>query len=150
MSIAIQTQHFLPGYFMRFIKNGSDSLESFSDDQIEDLIKSNDALDQEEAKWIKEEIEEEERKARERKSATKPFRRLKKTPLEIINRSLFLVFLFSFLFSFISVYGVNRWWFFWYVLSSFSCILYTPNRKALKELIDAWPNIEDLIKSWQE
>ena len=27
-----------------------------------------------------------------------------------------------------------------------SCVFYTPNRKALKELIAAWPNIEDLIK----
>ena len=40
-----------------------------------------------------------------------------------------------------------------YLASSFSCIFYTPNRKALKELIAAWPNIEDLIKGrsmWRE
>ena len=33
-----------------------------------------------------------------------------------------------------------------YVISALSCVFYTPNRKALKELIAAWPNIEDLIK----
>ena len=32
------------------------------------------------------------------------------------------------------------------VVSALSCVFYTPNRKALKELIAAWPNIEDLIK----
>ena len=72
--------------------------------------------------------------------------RLKRTPLEIINRLLFFSFIGSFLFSFFLAYTENKIWFILYVASSFSCIFYTPNRKALKELIAAWPNIEDLIK----
>ena len=72
--------------------------------------------------------------------------RIKKTPLEIINRLLFFLFIGSFIFSFISVYSENRTWFVFYVISAFSCIFYTPNRKALKELIAAWPNIEDIIR----
>ena len=72
--------------------------------------------------------------------------RLKRTPLEIINRLLFFSFIGSFIFSFFLAYTENKTWFILYVVSAFSCILYTPNRKALKELIAAWPNIEDLIK----
>ena len=72
--------------------------------------------------------------------------RLKRTPLEIINRLLFFSFVGSFLFSFFLAYTENKIWFLLYIVSSFSCILYAPNRKALKELIAAWPNIEDLIK----
>ena len=72
--------------------------------------------------------------------------RLKRTPLEIINRLLFLSFVGSFIFSFFLAFTENKIWFLLYIVSSFSCILYTPNRKALKELIAAWPNIEDLIK----
>ena len=72
--------------------------------------------------------------------------RIKKTPLEIINRLLFFLFIGSFIFSFISVYSENRIWFVFYVISAFSCVFYTPNRKALKELIAAWPNIEDIIR----
>ncbi len=129
------------------IKKDSEYLQDFTDGQIEDLIKSNDALDQEEAKWIKEEKEEQQRRKRERESKKKPFRRLRKAPLEIISRSLFWFFLGSFLFSFVSVYSVSSWWFFWYLISACACIFYPPNRKALKELLDAWPNIVDLIKS---
>ena len=76
----------------------------------------------------------------------KTFYRLKRTPLEIINRLLFFSFIGSFIFSFFLAYTENKIWFLLYIVSSFSCILYTPNRKALKELIAAWPNIEDLIK----
>jgi len=79
--------------------------------------------------------------------------RIKKTPLEIINRLLFFLFLGSFIFSFISVYSESKTWFVFYVISAFSCVFYTPNRKALKELIAAWPNIEDIIKGrslWQK
>ena len=76
----------------------------------------------------------------------KTFYRLKRTSLEIINRLLFFSFLGSFIFSFFLAYTENKIWFILYVLSAFSCIFYTPNRKALKELIAAWPNIEDLIK----
>ena len=76
----------------------------------------------------------------------KTFYRLKRTSLEIINRLLFFSFLGSFIFSFFLAYTENKIWFILYILSAFSCIFYTPNRKALKELIAAWPNIEDLIK----
>ena len=72
--------------------------------------------------------------------------RLKRSPLEIINRLLFFFFVGSFIFSFFLAYTENKIWFLLYIVSAFSCILYTPNRKALKELIAAWPNIEDLIK----
>ena len=72
--------------------------------------------------------------------------KLKRTPLEIINRLLFFLFLGSFIFSFISVYYENKTWFVFYVISAFSCVFYTPNRKALKELIAAWPNVEDIIR----
>ena len=74
------------------------------------------------------------------------FSRIKKTPLEIVNRLLFFLFIGSFIFSFISVYSENKTWFIFYVISAFSCIFYTPNRKALKELIAAWPNIEDILR----
>ena len=76
----------------------------------------------------------------------KRYYRLKRTPLEIVNRIFFFFFIGSFIFSFFLAYSENKIWFFLYILSSFSCIFYTPNRKALKELIAAWPNIEDLIK----
>ena len=72
--------------------------------------------------------------------------RLKRTPLEIVNRLFFLFFIGSFLFSFFLAYSENKVWFIIYLVSAFSCIFYTPNRKALKELIAAWPNIEDMIK----
>ena len=74
------------------------------------------------------------------------FYRLKRTPLEIVNRLFFFFFIGSFLFSLFLVYLENKLWFIFYVISAFSCVFYTPNRKALKELIAAWPNIEDLIK----
>lgn len=74
------------------------------------------------------------------------FNRLQRTPLNIINRLFFLIFVGSFVFSFVLAYSENKVWFILYLISSFSCIFYTPNRKALKELIAAWPNIEDLIK----
>ena len=74
------------------------------------------------------------------------FYRLKRTPLEILNRSFFFFFIGSFLFSLFLAYAESKLWFILYVLSALSCVFYTPNRKALKELIAAWPNIEDLIK----
>ena len=74
------------------------------------------------------------------------FYRLKRTPLEILNRSFFFFFIGSFLFSLFLAYSENKLWFILYVISALSCVFYTPNRKALKELIAAWPNIEDLIK----
>ena len=72
--------------------------------------------------------------------------RLKRTPLEIINRLFFFAFIASFIFSFFLAYTENKIWFILYIVSAFSCIFYTPNRKALKELIAAWPNIEDIIR----
>ena len=74
------------------------------------------------------------------------FYRLKRTPLEIVNRTFFFFFLGSFLFSLFLAYSESKLWFILYVISALSCVFYTPNRKALKELIAAWPNIEDLIK----
>ena len=76
----------------------------------------------------------------------KRYYRLKRSPLEIINRLFFFFFIGSFIFSFFLAYSENKVWFTIYLISAFSCIFYTPNRKALKELIAAWPNIEDLIK----
>ena len=74
------------------------------------------------------------------------FYRLRRSPLEITNRLFFVCFIASFLFTFFLAYSENKVWFALYLISAFSCIFYTPNRKALKELIAAWPNIEDLIK----
>jgi len=76
----------------------------------------------------------------------KKYNRLKRTPLEIVNRLFFFFFIGSFLFSFFLSYKENKIWFILYLISAFSCIFYTPNRKAIKELIAAWPNIEDIIK----
>ena len=123
-------------------EEGSDPFKNFTEEQLSELVRANDALDQEEARILNEEIEQEGKI----RSEKKPFRRLRKSPLEILNRTLFLFFLCSFISSFISIYFINHWWFLWYLISAFSCILYTPNRKALKELLDAWPNINDLIK----
>ena len=74
------------------------------------------------------------------------FSRLKRTPLEILNRSFFFFFIGSFLFSLFLAYSESKLWFILYLIIALSCVLYTPNRKALKELIAAWPNVEDLIK----
>ena len=74
------------------------------------------------------------------------FYRLKRTPSEIVNRLFFFFFIGSFLFSLFLAYSESKLWFILYVISALSCVFYTPNRKALKELLAAWPNIEDLIK----
>ena len=74
------------------------------------------------------------------------FYRLKRTPLEVVNRLFFFFFIGSFLFSLFLAFSESKLWFILYVMSALSCVFYTPNRKALKELIAAWPNIEDLIK----
>tara|TARA_B100000700_G_scaffold131105_1_gene146673 strand:+ start:2173 stop:2583 length:411 start_codon:yes stop_codon:yes gene_type:complete len=130
---------------MATIKKGSEPLDNLSSDEIEAIVRSNDVLDQEKARFIEEEEIEAERFSKTQ-STKKFLRRLKRSPIEVVNRSLFFVFIGSFIFSFISVYSINKWWFIFYIISAFSCILYTPNRQALKELIAAWPNIEDLIK----
>ena len=130
---------------MATINKGSEPLDNLSSDEIEDIVRSNDALDQENARFIEEEEIEAERFSKTQ-STKRLLRRLRRSPLEVINRSLFFVFIGSFIFSFVSVYSINKLWFIFYVISAFSCVLYTPNRQALKELIAAWPNIEDLIK----
>ena len=85
-------------------------------------------------------------KATEEDSKKIKFYRLKRTPLEILNRTFFFFFIGSFLFSLFLAYSESKLWLILYVISALSCVFYTPNRKALKELIAAWPNIEDLIK----
>ena len=130
---------------MATIKKGSEPLDNLSSDEIEAIVRSNDVLDQEKARFIEEEEIEAERFSKTQ-STKKFLRRLKRSPIEVVNRSLFFVFIGSFIFSFISVYSINKLWFVFYVISAFSCVLYTPNRQALKELIAAWPNIEDLLK----
>ena len=130
---------------MATIKKGSEHLDNLSSNELEDIVRSNDVLDQENAKFIEEEKIEAQRFSK-RQSSKRLLRRLKRSPLEVVNRSLFVVFIGSFIFSFVSVYSINKSWFFFYVISAFSCVLYTPNRQALKELIAAWPNIEDLLK----
>ena len=130
---------------MAAIKNDSEPLDNFSSQEIEDIVRSNEILDKESERLIKEE-EIEAQRFLKTKSTRRLFRRLRRSPLEVINRSLFFVFIGSFIFSFVSVYSINKLWFIFYVISAFSCVLYTPNRQALKELIAAWPNIEDLLK----
>ena len=130
---------------MATIKKDSEPLDNLSSKEIEDIVRSNEILDQETERLIKEEEIEAQRFSKT-KSTKRLLRRLRRSPLEVINRSLFFVFIGSFMFSFISVYSINKLWFFFYVISAFSCVLYTPNRQALKELIAAWPNIEDLLK----
>ena len=130
---------------MAAIKKDSEPLDNLSSQEIEDIVRSNEILDQENEKLIKEEEIEAQRFSKT-KSTKRLLRRLRRSPLEVINRSLFFVFIGSFIFSFVSVYTINKLWLVFYVISAFSCVLYTPNRKALKELIAAWPNIEDLLK----
>ena len=130
---------------MAVIKKDSEPLDNLSSQEIEDIVRSNEILDQENERLIKEEEMEAQRFSKSR-SSKKLIRRLRRSPLEVINRSLFFVFIGSFIFSFVSVYSINKMWFVIYVVSAFSCVLYTPNRQALKELIAAWPNIEDLLK----
>ena len=129
---------------MATINKGSEPLDNLSSDEIEDIVRSNDELDQENARFIEEEIEAQ--RFSKTKSTKRLFRRLRRSPLEVINRSLFFVFIGSFIFSFVSVFSISKLWFIFYIISAFSCVLYTPNRQALKELIAAWPNIEDILK----
>ena len=127
---------------MSSINKDSDPLDDFTEEQLANLDKSINTLDQEEKRWIQEQ-----REAVARRLTKTSFRRLRKSPLEIINRLLLFFFLGSFFFSFVFIYSINLWWFLGYLGSAFSCILYPPNRRALKELIAAWPNVEDLIKN---
>ena len=127
---------------MSSINKDSDPLDDFTEEQLANLDKSINTLDQEEKRWSQEQ-----REVIERRLTRTPFLQLRKSPLEIINRLFLFFFLGSFFFSFVFIYSINLWWFLGYLGSAFSCILYPPNRRALKELIAAWPNVEDLIKN---
>ena len=107
-----------------------------------DNVDYKDVLKEEIRNFLDKELEDEEKYIKQKNKYSK----IKRTPLEIINRLLFFLFIGSFLSSFVSVYIESKTWFVFYVISAFSCIFYTPNRKALKELIAAWPNVEDIIK----
>tara|TARA_Y100001968_G_scaffold62140_1_gene52949 strand:+ start:3422 stop:3838 length:417 start_codon:yes stop_codon:yes gene_type:complete len=128
-------------------KDDSDPLKNFTEEEIADLVKDDENIEIEEMRLLEQNIADEEQKVKESLYQKTPYRRLKRSPIEIINRLLFFIFIGSFLFSFIVLYTINTWWFILYIISSFSCIFYTPNRKALKELIAAWPNIQDLINN---
>jgi len=56
------------------------------------------------------------------------FYRLKRSPLEIVNRTFFFFFIGSFLFSLFLAYSESKLWFILYILSALSCVFYTPNR----------------------
>tara|TARA_Y100001968_G_scaffold106718_1_gene96476 strand:- start:787 stop:1197 length:411 start_codon:yes stop_codon:yes gene_type:complete len=124
--------------------NKSNPLENYTDEQFENLSESINDLEL----YEKKRLEQEQIEADEIiKVENLAYRRIRISFSEIINRIFFFFFIFSFLFSFASIYLLNKLWFLLYLISAFSCILYTPNRKALKELIAAWPNIEDLIRN---
>ena len=114
-------------------KDGSDPIENLEYEKIleEEIINSY------ESKFLKD--------TESDKKKTK-FYRLKRSPLEILNRSFFFFFIGSFIFSLFLAFLESKLWFILYLISALSCVFYSPNRKALKELIAAWPNIEDLIK----
>ena len=113
-----------------------------SNSEFLDNVEYKDVLQEEIQNFLEKESEIDDKFDKKKRKLSK----FKRTPLEIINRLLFFLFLGSFIFSFISVYYENKTWFVFYVISAFSCIFYTPNRKALKELIAAWPNVEDIIR----
>ena len=91
---------------MSSINKDSDPLDDFTEEQLANLDKSINTLDQEEKRWIQEQ-----REAVARRFTKTPFRRLRKSPLEIINRLLLFFFLGSFFFSFVFIYSINLWWF---------------------------------------
>jgi len=105
---------------MAAIKKASEPLDNLSSQEIEDIVRSNEILDQENERLIKEEEEIEAQRFSKTKSRKRLFRRLRRSPLEVINRSLFFVFIGSFIFSFVSVYSINKLWFIFYVISAFS------------------------------
>ena len=97
---------------MAAIKKDSEPLDNLSSQEIEDIVRSNEILDQENERLIKEEEEEiEAQRFSKTKSTKRLLRRLRRSPLEVINRSLFFVFIGSFIFSFVSVYSINKLWF---------------------------------------
>ena len=118
---------------MKNKKDKSDQIDNLEYEKVleEEIINSYESKFQKDTKSEKKKIK---------------FYRLKRTPLEIVNRLFFFFFIGSFLFSLFLAYSESKLWFILYVISALSCVFYTPNRKVLKELIAAWPNIEDLIK----
>ena len=118
---------------MGSLKDNFDSLENIEYEKVieEEIINSYENKFQNDAPSNKQKIK---------------FYRLKRTPFEIVNRLFFFFFIGSFLFSLFLAYVESKLWFILYVISALSCVFYTPNRKALKELIAAWPNIEDIIR----
>ena len=118
---------------MRIKRDNSDPIDNLDYDKIleEEIINSYESKFQ---------------KDTEQENKKNKLYRLKRTPLEIVNRLFFFFFIGSFLFSLFLSYSESKLWFILYIMSALSCVFYTPNRKALKELIAAWPNIEDLIK----
>ncbi len=122
------------------MQKDSGPLETFTDEQIALLGQSINTLEKEDETIMKEEIEEKQKKYKKNK-----YSRFNKTSIAIVNRILFVIFFITFVFSFALVFSVNRWLFMLYIVSFFSCIFYTPNRKVVKELIDAWPNVQDLL-----
>ena len=118
------------------MKNKNDSSDPINDLEYEKVLEE-EIINSYEIKFQKD-TEEDSKKIK--------FYRIKRTPLEILNRSFFFFFIGSFLFSLFLAYSESKLWFILYVISALSCVFYTPNRKTLKELIAAWPNIEDLMK----
>ena len=118
---------------MKNKKNNSDPIDNLEYEKVleEEIINSYESKFQRDTEPDKKKIK---------------FYRLKRTPIEIVNRLFFFFFIGSFLFSLFLAFSESKLWFILYVISALSCVFYTPNRKALKELIAAWPNIEDLIK----
>ena len=122
-------------------KHEPSSLDGLTDNEIAEIVRTNDHLDAEKERIIKEDLDEQNRKRLQKQIKNNPFIRLRKSPIEIINRTLFFIFIGCFIYSFVYLFSLNFIWFSLYSISAFSCILYAPNRKALKELIDAWQNI---------
>ena len=118
------------------MKNKKDNSDPFNNLEYEKVLEE-EIINSYESKFLKD---------NEPDKKKNKFYRLKRTPLEIVNRIFFFFFIGSFLFSLFLAYSESKLWFILYVISALSCVFYTPNRKALKELIAAWPNIEDLIK----
>ena len=74
---------------MAAIKKDSEPLDNLSSQEIEEIVRSNEILDQENERLIKEEEIEAQRFSKT-KSTKRLLRRLRRSPLEVINRSLFL------------------------------------------------------------
>ena len=118
------------------MKNKKDNSDPINNLEYEKVLEE-EIINSYESKFLKD-IEPDKKKTK--------FYRLKRSPLEILNRTFLFFFIASFLFSLFLAYSASKLWFILYVISALSCVFYTPNRKALKELIAAWPNVEDLIK----